>query len=80
MLMIIGKYDEYRKRMTGVNDITAEWMSSPQTQQVIPVDRPQLGVTCGSFEQGTARRVFVPTSFTSRPLTAKPPWLRRWSR
>ena len=30
MLMIIGKYDEYRKRMTGVNDITAEWMSSPR--------------------------------------------------
>ena len=60
MLMIIGKYDEYRKRMTGTDDIEAEWMSTPQTQQVIPVDDPQLGVTYGDFAAGTARRVFVP--------------------
>ena len=28
MLMVIGKYDEFRQRMTGVRDINAEWMSS----------------------------------------------------
>jgi len=60
MLMIIGRYDEYRERMTGVNDIEAEWMSSPQTRAAIPVENPQIGVTYGDFAEGTARRVFVP--------------------
>ena len=59
MLMIIGKWDEYRERMTGTRDIEEEWMSTPQTRQVIPVENPQLGVTYGDFAQGTARRVFV---------------------
>jgi len=62
MLMIIGKWDEYRERMTGTDDIEKEWMSTPQTQQVIPVGNPQLGVTYGDFAQGTARRVFVPAA------------------
>ncbi len=60
MLMVIGQYDEYRQRMTGIDDIQAEWMSSPQTQQVIPVSDPQAGVTYGDFAQGTARCVFLP--------------------
>jgi len=60
MLMIIGQWDEYRERMTGTTDIEAEWMSTSQTQQVIPVQNPQLGVTYGDFASGTARRVFVP--------------------
>jgi len=60
MLMIIGRWDEYRERMTGVSDIEKEWMSTPQTRRVIPVENPQLGVTYGDFAQGTARRVFVP--------------------
>jgi dienelactone hydrolase len=62
MLMMIGKYDEYRKRMTGVDDIGAEWMRTPQTRAAFPVEDPQLGVTYGDFAQGTARRVFVPPS------------------
>ena len=62
MLMMIGKYDEYRDRMTGVSDIEAEWMSSPQTRAAFPVQDPELGVTYGDFAQGTARRVFVPPS------------------
>ena len=62
MLMIIGKWDEYRERMTGTSDIEKEWMSTPQTQKVISVENPQLGVTYGEFRQGTARRVFVPRS------------------
>jgi hypothetical protein len=60
MLMIIGKWDEFRQRMTGTRDIEKEWMSSAQTKKVIPVANPQIGVTYGDFEQGTARRVYVP--------------------
>ena len=60
MLMIIGKWDEFRKRMTGTRDIEKEWMSTAQTKKVIPVSTPQIGVTYGEFEQGTARRVVVP--------------------
>jgi len=60
MLMIIGKWDEFRKRMTGTRDIEKEWMSTAQTKKVIPVSNPQIGVIYGDFEQGTARRVVVP--------------------
>ena len=60
MLMVIGKYDEYRRRMTGVRDIETEWMSSEPTRKAIPVADPQLGTTYGDFSAGTARRVFVP--------------------
>ena len=60
MLMVIGKYDEYRRRMTGVRDIRKEWMSSEQTRKVIPVANPEIGTTYGDFSAGTARRVFVP--------------------
>jgi hypothetical protein len=60
MLMIIGKWDEFRQRMTGTRDIEKEWMSSAQTKKVIPVANPQIGVTYGDFTQGTARRVVVP--------------------
>jgi dienelactone hydrolase len=60
MLMIIGKWDEFRDRMTGVRDIEQEWMSTPQSLAVMPVDDPEIGVTYGNFSDGTARRVFVP--------------------
>jgi hypothetical protein len=60
MLMTIGRWDEYRQRMTGTRDIEREWMSSEQTRKAIPVPDPQIGVTYGDFEQGTARRVVVP--------------------
>jgi hypothetical protein len=60
MLMTIGKWDEYRQRMTGTKDIEKEWMSSAQTKKAIPVTNPQIGVTYGEFENGTARRVVVP--------------------
>jgi pimeloyl-ACP methyl ester carboxylesterase len=60
MLMIIGRWDEYRERMTGTDDIEKEWMRTPETRQVFPVEDPQLGVTYGDFAEGTARRVFVP--------------------
>ena len=60
MLMIFGKWDEYRDRMTGTRDFEAEWMGTPQTRQVISAENPQLGVTYGDFAAGTARRVFMP--------------------
>ena len=60
MLMVLGKYDEFRRRMTGVNDIEKEWMASEQTGKVIPAANPIIGTTYGDFSAGTARRVFVP--------------------
>ena len=60
MLMIIGKWDEFRQRMTGTRDIEKEWMRSERTKEVFPVENPEFGVTYGDFSQGTARRVFLP--------------------
>jgi hypothetical protein len=60
MLMIIGKWDEFRRRMTGTRDIEKEWMQTEQTKRVFPVPSPQIGKTYGDFAQGTARRVFIP--------------------
>ena len=36
MLMIFGKYDEYRKRMTGTRNFSTDFMSAPQTLKVFP--------------------------------------------
>jgi len=33
MLMIIGRWDEYRKRMTGTQDIEKEWIGTSQTRR-----------------------------------------------
>jgi dienelactone hydrolase len=83
MLMIIGRYDEYRERMTGVDDIEADWMSSPQTQAAFPVADPQLGTTYGDFAEGTARRVFVPKlihiqeSHSQAPIAEALEWMRQ---
>jgi len=60
MLMVIGKYDEFRQRMTGVRDISGDWMSSTQTRSTIADPDPKIGSTYGDFTKGTARRVFVP--------------------
>jgi len=60
MLMIMGKWDEFRKRMTGTRDLEKEWMSTEQTRRVFPAVNPKLGETYGDFSQGTARRVFIP--------------------
>jgi dienelactone hydrolase len=60
MLMIIGKYDEFRKRMTMTRDIERQWMATERTRRVFGFDRPELGKTYGDFAAGTARRVFVP--------------------
>jgi len=62
MLMIIGRWDEYRQRMTGTRDILKEWMKTPQTRKVIPYANARIGQTYGDFAQGSARRVFVPNT------------------
>lgn len=59
MLMILGKYDEYRDRMTGTRDFENEWMASEETMAVFPVKDPVMGETYGNFENGTARRVVM---------------------
>jgi len=59
MLMIFGKYDEYRKRMTGTQDFEAEWMSSPQSLAAFGISCAQFDTTYGSFEDGSARRVHM---------------------
>lgn len=60
MLMIIGKWDEFRQRLTGTRDIEKDWMQTEQTKRVFPVPSPQIGMTYGDFGQGTARKVFIP--------------------
>jgi dienelactone hydrolase len=60
MLMIFGKFDEFRKRMTATRDFEKEWMQTPQSRKVFPVTNPKLETTYGNFETGTARRVFMP--------------------
>jgi len=60
MLMIFGEYDEYRERMTGTNDVRAEWLQSPQTQAAFGTsDALEFGVTYGNFEDGSARKVVL---------------------
>ena len=59
MLMIFGKYDEYRRRMTGVRDFQEEWMTTPQTYAALGISDPVFDETYGSFEDGTARRVHM---------------------
>jgi len=60
MLMIFGQYDEYRERMTGVQDVRAEWLTSPQTAAAFgSTENLEFGVTYGKFEAGTARKVVL---------------------
>lgn len=82
MLMIFGKWDEYRRRMTGTKDYEAEWMSSEQTAAAIPVDNPQFDTTYGDFTDGTARRVYIPylthlqESHSHAPIAEALVWMR----
>ena len=83
MLMIFGKYDEFRKRMTGTQNFEAEWMKTAVSREVFGVDKPLLGQTYGDFDQGTARMVFMPaithlqTSHSKAAVAAAVTWMRR---
>ncbi len=59
MLMIFGKYDEFRQRMTATRDFEKEWMKTTRTRNAFPVENPELGKTYGNFENGSARRVVM---------------------
>ncbi len=59
MLMIFGKFDEYRQRMTGTRDFETEWMQTPQTLAAFGFSGPTLDTTYGNFADGTARRVHM---------------------
>jgi hypothetical protein len=39
----IGRWDEYRKRMTGTHDIEKAWMGTSQTRRAIPEPNPRNG-------------------------------------
>ena len=43
MLMAIGRWDEYRKRMTETHDIEKAWMGTSQTRRAIPEPNPRNG-------------------------------------
>ena len=82
MLMIFGKYDEFRKRMTATRDFEQEWMQTPRTRKVFPVKNPRIGETYGDFENGTARRVYMPNithlhqSHSSAAITQALEWMK----
>lgn len=59
MLMIFGKFDEYRQRMTGTRDFEAEWMHTPQTIAAFGFSSPDFDTTYGEFSDGSARRVHM---------------------
>jgi len=83
MLMIFARWDEYRARMTGTNHFAGEWMSTAQTQRVMPVADPQMGVTYGNFADGSARRVTMPhtihvlTSFHPGAIAEAAVWMQQ---
>jgi dienelactone hydrolase len=83
MLMIIGRYDEFRDRMTGTRDIEREWMSTERTRRAFGVEAPRLATTYGDFAAGTARRVVVPPithvheSHSTEAIAETVEWLRR---
>jgi dienelactone hydrolase len=82
MLMIIGKYDEFRGRMTGMRDIEKEWMSTEQTIKAFGFANPNLSTTYGDFTRGDARRVAVPRithvheSHSAETIAETVEWLR----
>jgi len=83
MLMIFGKYDEFRQRMTGTRDFEKEWMGTELTRNVFAAENPELSKTYGDFKAGTARRVFMPkithlhTSHSSAAVAEALQWIKQ---
>jgi pimeloyl-ACP methyl ester carboxylesterase len=83
MLMIFGRWDEFRRRMTGTGHFVKEWMSTPQSRRAIANPAPQFGVTYGDFDLGTARRVVAPATVhvlephNRRAVAEALSWMRR---
>ena len=62
MLMIYGKFDEFRDLMTQTDDVELEWMRTESVKRAISEMAPVPGVTYGDFDRGTARRVEIPAA------------------
>ncbi|NLN70780.1 MAG: hypothetical protein GX142_08390 [Chloroflexi bacterium] len=83
MLMIFGKYDEYRQRMTETRDFEAEWMLSPQTKAAFGTVTPRFNTTYGDFSDGSARQVYmthtthVGESFDKGAIAATVDWFNQ---
>ena len=83
MLMIFGKYDEFRRRMTSTDNFETEWMTTALSQKVLNEKEPKLGKTTGDFKTGTARRVFMPkithlrTSHSKKAVAEAVEWMRQ---
>ncbi len=83
MLMIFGKYDEFRHRMSATRDFEKEWMGTELTRNVFPVPNPEFSKTYGDFNTGTARRVFMPrithlhTSHSSAAVGEALQWIKQ---
>lgn len=83
MLMIFGKYDEFRELMTHAEDVSREWLKSETVRRVIPAAAPAEGVTYGDFGAGTARRVVIPSAthlqvpHSKAPISASLEWMKQ---
>lgn len=83
MLMIFGKWDDFRTRMTETKSFDNEWMSSEQTKTYFPVLNPQFETTYGNFADGTARKVTVPDavhimeSHSEKGIAEAVEWMRQ---
>ena len=68
--------------MTATRDFEHEWMQTSQTRKVFPVKHPKLGETYGDFENGNARRVYMPKithlqqSHSSAAIAQALDWIR----
>jgi len=72
LLMVIGRYDEFRDRMTGTRDIAAEWMRTKAVKAAFGREESEIGRTYGDFADGTARRVAVPDAIhIGEPVSAQ---------
>ncbi len=82
MLMIFGKYDEYRNRMSGTADFESEWMSTDRVAGAVSESSPEFNTRYGSFADGTARMVYMPMvthireSYDSGSIATAMVWLR----
>jgi dienelactone hydrolase len=82
MLMIFGKYDEFRQRMTATRDLEKGWMETTRRRNVFPSENPELGKTYGNFKNGSARRVIMPpithlhTSHNTVAVAAALDWMK----
>ncbi len=85
MLMIFGKYDEYRNRMSGTADFESEWMDTDRVAGAVSEASSgplEFNTRYGSFADGTARMVYMPgvthirESFDAGSIAAAMLWLK----